>query len=417
MNVLHLSTSDIEGGAARAAYRLHQGLQSVGVDSQMLVRAKSSADRTVIHEKTVLTKLGPMSSGLPLRRYHQRDNVMFSAQWFPDAIAPRVKRLNPDVIHLHWVCNGFLQIETLAKLDKPIVWTLHDMWPLTGGCHYAQECDRYQKSCGNCPQLKSLCEQDLSRQVWRRKAKAWKSLNLTLVAPSNWVADCARSSSLFHDTRIEVIPHGLDLEQFRPIEKQIARDLLRLPSDRKIILFGASSGVTNDPRKGFQFLQSALKQLSESEWGDRIVAAIFGISQPEEPLDLGIQTYYLGKLSDDLTLAIAYSSADIMVVPSMQETFGQTASEALACGTPIVAFEATGLRDVVAHEEDGYLAQPFNVADLAQGIKWILENDSRYSSLQSTAREKAEENFSLELQANLHSSLYLTVLQSLHTKP
>lgn len=410
MKVLHLSTSDIEGGAARAAYRLHQGLLSIGVTSQMLVRAKSSGDRTVIAERTALTKLGPPSSGLPLRRYPGRDGTMFSAQWFPDTIASNVKRLNPDIIHLHWVCNGFLQIETLAKLNKPLVWTLHDMWPLTGGCHYAQECDRYQKSCGNCPQLKSLRERDLSRQIWQRKAKALKSLNLTLVAPSNWIAECARNSSLFKETRVEVIPHGLDLKQFRPIDKQIARNLLHLPSDRKILLFGASSGAMDDPRKGFQFLQAALKQLGASEWSDRLVITIFGMVQPDQPLDLGIQTHYLGKLSDDLTLALAYSSADVMVVPSMQETFGQTASEALACGTPVVAFKATGLKDVVAHQEGGYLAQPFDVEDLAQGIKWVLEDSDRHQTLRRNAWEKSEKEFSLELQAHRHSSLYRDTL-------
>lgn len=416
MNVLHLSTSDIDGGAARAAYRLHQGLREQRVSSQLLVRAKTSLDSNVLADKSGLTKLGPPLNSLPLRRYRQRSRAMFSPQWFPDAIAPKVKQLNPDIVHLHWVCNGFLQIETLAKLNKPLVWTVHDLWPLAGGCHYPHDCDRYQKSCGKCPQLVSQREQDLSREVWQRKAKAWRDLDLTLVAPSQWVADCARASSLFQTTRVEIIPHGLDLAQFRPIEKTCARDLLHLPNDRQIVLFGASSGVMDDSRKGFQFLRAALQQLGSSEWRDRLMIAIFGISEPQPPIDLGIPSRYLGRLSDDLTLALAYSSADVMVVPSMQETFGQTASEALACGTPVVAFQATGLKDVVAHQKDGYLAQPFRVEDLVQGIQWVLEDSNRHQNLQVAAHDKAKREFSVELQAQRHLSLYKRILQKSHLK-
>ena len=200
--ILHLSTTDIEGGAARAAYRLHQGLQSIGVTSQMLVRAKFSAEKTIIPEKTILSKLGPATSGLPLKLYPQRDRAMFSPQWFPDAIAPRVAQLNPDLVNVHWIGNGYLKIETLAKLKVPLVWTLHDMWSFTGGCHYSQKCDRYMESCGACPHLKSSSNWDLSRWVWQRKTKAWKNLDLTIVTPSLWLAKCASSSYLFRNRRI-----------------------------------------------------------------------------------------------------------------------------------------------------------------------------------------------------------------------
>ena len=197
MKILHLSTSDIEGGAARAAYRLHKGLQTIDVPSQMLVRAKLSNDKTVIPQKTILTKLGPPSSSLPLKFYPNRDRTMFSPQWFPDEIAKKVTQINPDIINLHWITNGFLQIETLKKFKKPLVWTLHDMWPFTGGCHYAQECDRYTNSCGTCPQLKSKRNWDLSRWIWKRKNQGWSDLNLTIVSPSIWLAECAKSSTVF----------------------------------------------------------------------------------------------------------------------------------------------------------------------------------------------------------------------------
>jgi glycosyltransferase involved in cell wall biosynthesis len=410
MNVLHLSTSDIEGGAARAAYRLHQGLQTANVTSHMLVRAKLSPDKTVIADKSVLTKLGPPASSLPLRLYPNHERSLFSPQWFPDALTPKIRSLDPDIIHLHWVCNGFLQIETLGKLNKPLVWTLHDMWAFTGGCHYSQSCDRYTQSCGACPQLHSQKNWDLSRWVWQRKAKAWKDLNLTLVSPSVWLADCARSSLLFQSRQIEVIPHGLNLTTYRPIEPAIARRLLNLPPDKQLVLFGASPGTTGDKRKGFHLLQPALQQLSQSGWQDRLELVVFGSSQPGRPIDLSFKTHYLGQFHDDLSLALVYSAADVMVVPSLQEAFGQTASEAIACGTPVVTFAATGLKDIISHQQDGYLAQPFEVEDLAHGIAWVLEDDERHQKLRTAARERAEREFTLELQAHRYRSLFSTLL-------
>ncbi|MCA1992892.1 MAG: glycosyltransferase family 4 protein [Coleofasciculus sp. S288] len=409
MKILHLSTSDIEGGAARAAYRLHQGLQTIGVESQMLVRAKSSVDTTVIAEKTVITKLGPPLGGLPLQLYSDRDRTSFSPQWFPDALAPKVAQLNPDVINLHWVCNGYLQIETLAKLNKPLVWILHDMWAFTGGCHYSEECDRYTSSCSACPQLKSQRNWDLSSWVWQRKARAWKNLNLTIVSPSIWLAECAKSSALFKDLRVEVIPHGLDLEKYKPIERQVARELLHLPQNKQLVLFGAQSGATSDKRKGFHLLQSALQHLSERGCQDNIELVVVGASRSENPVDPSFKTHYLGRFHDDISLALVYSAADVMVVPSMQEAFGQTASESLACGTPVVVFGATGLKDIVDHQQNGYLAQPFEIEDLAQGIAWVLEDKERYQKLCDRARKKAEKEFALELQAYRYLSLYTEI--------
>jgi glycosyltransferase involved in cell wall biosynthesis len=410
MKVLHLSTSDLEGGAARAAYRLHEGLQEINLSSQMLVRAKSSCDRTVIAEKSLKSKLGPILSNLPLRSYPKRDRTLFSLQWSWDAIAPRVAQLNPDVLNLHWVSNGYLQIETLAKLNKPLVWTLQDMWAFTGGCHYSQDCDRYTDSCGKCPQLHSNKNRDLSRQVWRRKTRAWKNLNLTIVAPSSWMAKCARSSSLFRSRPIEVIPFGLDTEKYRPVNPSIARDLLNLPQDKQLVLFGALA-ATSDRRKGFDLLLPALQKLGESGWQDRFEIAVFGASQPENPVELGMRTHYLGHFQDDLMLALAYSAADVMIVPSIQESFGQTASEAMACGTPVVAFDATGLSDIVDHQQNGYLAKPFEVEDLARGITRVLEDSSRHQKLSTLAREKAEREFTLERQARRYQSVYADILE------
>lgn len=410
MNVLLLSTSDIDGGAARAAYRLHQGLRALDVSSQMLVRDKHSADKTAISGKTKIAQLGANLDNLPLQLYH--NHSFFSPQWFPDIIVPKVAKLCPDVINLHWVCGGYLQVETLAKFNKPLVWTLHDMWAFTGGCHYSQDCIRYTDSCGACPQLNSHKNCDLSRWVWQRKAKAWKELSLTIVTPSLWLAKCAKESSLFRNLRVEVIPNGLDVKRYKPINQCIARELLNLPQDKQLVLFGATGGVTSDPRKGFNLLCSALQNLSKSGWQDKIEIVIFGSSPPENPVDLGFMTHYLGRVFDDISIVLIYSAADVMIVPSTQEAFGQTASESLACGTPVVSFDSTGLKDIVEHQKNGYRAKCFDYNDLAYGIAWVLQDENRRQALSRRAREKVEQEFTLEIQARAYFKLYQELFEA-----
>jgi glycosyltransferase involved in cell wall biosynthesis len=411
MKVLILNESDIDGGAARAAYRLHQGLRQIAVDSQMLVRAKFSGDRTVVAQTTARTKLGPPLDGLPLKLYRDRSAALFSTQWFPDRAIASVKALHPDVINLHWVCNGYLAIETLPKFRQPLVWTVHDMWPFTGGCHYTGDCQKYLDACGACPQLKSDRAGDLSRWVWRRKAKAWRDLNLTLVSPSRWMAAQIQASALLREVPVTVIPNGIDLHRYQPREKAVVRTLLNLPIDSSLILFGAGGG-TSDPRKGFAFLQGALMRLAQTEWGTRIQLVVFGSVPPETPPVLGFPVHYMGKLQDDLSLAMVYAAADVFVAPSVQENLSNTVVEAIACGTPCVAFRIGGMPDLIDHQQTGYLATPYEVEDLAQGIAWVLENAERHRMLRIGAREKAEREFSEEIQAQRYRTLFARLVDN-----
>ena len=408
MKVLHLSTSDLDGGAARAAYRLHQGMLEVGTDSQMLVRAKLSEDEAVVGNKTTIARVGSKLDGLPLKRYPQRKPTPFSTEWFPDSVVARVKQLDPDVVNLHWVCNGFLQIESLPRFNKPIVWTLHDMWPFTGGCHYAQECDRYLESCGKCPQLNSQSQIDLSYKILHRKLKAWQGIDLTLVTPSQWLGDCVRASRLFRQSRVEVIPNGIETERYRPIDKKKARAALNLPQDKRLVLFGVGSR-SGDPRKGFRYLLSALQQLDESQWKDRLELVVFGRAEGND-LPIAFKTHFLGRLEGDEALASAYSAADLFVAPSVQDNLPNTIVEALSCGTPCAAFSIGGMPDMIVHRQNGYLAQPFDVQDLAQGIVWAIESDERHEQLCHDARRYALGNFELRAQARQYINLYEDLL-------
>ena len=414
MKIAIINNSDIQGGAARAAYRLHQGLQIIGVNSQMLVQEKLSNDGTVLAPKTRLeqgiARAKLTIETLPLKVYRQRDETTFSIQWLPDRIVPRINQLDPDIINLHWINQSYAQIETLAKLKQPLVWSLHDMWAFTGGCHYNQDCDRYIASCGTCPQLGSTTDCDLSRWVWQRKAKAWKNLNLTIVALSSWLGKCAKDSSLFHNSRIEIIPNGIDTQKYKPINRQVARELLNLPQDKQLVLFG-SLKATRDQRKGFHLLQPALQDLSKSGWHDRLELVVFGAAQPENPPDFGFKSHYLNTLSDDLSLALVYSAADVFVLPSVQDNLPNTIMEAIACGIPCVAFNIGGMPDLIEHQQNGYLAQAYKTEDFAQGIGWVLENEERYQKLSFRAREKVEQEFTLGIQARRYLSLYTDILE------
>jgi glycosyltransferase involved in cell wall biosynthesis len=291
------------------------------------------------------------------------------------------------------------------------------MWAFTGGCHYTLGCDRYRYNCGNCPQLQSDRERDLSHWVWQRKFKAWQNINLTIVAPSSWMAECARASSLFRGLLIEVIPFGLDTEKFTLYDLQQARNELNLPLDKHLVLFGAID-ATGDTRKGSHLLQQALQKLSKTEWQEKIELVIFGASEPETPVDFGFPVHYLGHL-DDNTLRLAYSAADVMLAPSIQESFGQTASESLACGTPVVVFEGTGLADIVDGNQstksnncNGYVAKYCDIEDLAKGITWVIEDGERHQKLRYHSREKAQQEYAKSVQAKRYLSLFERILNT-----
>lgn len=412
MKILFLNAWDSSGGAAKAACRLLGGVRKAGVDARMLVKDKTSTDPSILEPKTfdkILGLLRPRVEGRLVRRYPQWNGLTFTPALLPDRLFHQVSTLDPDIVHLHWMADGFLRLETLARLNKPIVWTLHDSWPFTGGCHIPLECLRYRESCGECPALGSHRENDLSRKVWQRKSTAWRGLNLTVIAPSRWMAACARSSSLFRDTRIEVIPNGLDLRTYRPMDKSVAREALGLPQDRKLILFGGKS-ATEDPNKGFHLLVQALHELAGSSWHDAVELVVFGSPEPASPPEFGFTARYLGWLNDDISLALLYSAADVFVLPSIQESLGYAVMEAMACGTPCVAFNQGGVPDLIDHEVNGFLAKPYEPADLARGILRVLEGRDSSPELSSNARHKIENCFTIDAIAEQYTDLYNRLL-------
>ncbi|MEN9213776.1 MAG: glycosyltransferase family 4 protein [Gloeomargarita sp. DG02_5_bins_242] len=398
MNVLHLNTYDTLGGAARASYRLHQGLLQSGVHSRQLVLQKNSQDPEiyVYSEPRFVKRLRAIADQWPLHFYpgHAR---AFSAHWVPNSVPQTIKAFPFDILHIHWI-NRLLIPEGLPRLtDKPVVWTLQDMWAMTGGCHYTQGCDLFMTQCGRCPQLNSSHPKDLSRRVWQRKKRAWQHFCPVIITPSSWLAHAVQKSPLLGHCQVKIIPNGLDTNRYRPIPKPIAREVLQLPQDKKIILTGGVS-LLKEPHKGWDLLCETARRLTSQQ---EMFWVIFG--QQTAPGLEGLPVHCLGALADDIALALTYSAADVMVVPSRQEAFGQVATEAMACGTPVAAFSGTGVQDIVDHQVNGYLAQPFDPQSLAEGIQWVL---AAGATLGECARQKAEQAFSLPVVVQKHLELY-----------
>lgn len=400
---------------------MHKALRQAGVDSWMLVAEKYTNDPTVIGP-TGVTGSQKIFNGIrqtveywPLKRYKYKKTGAFSPAIYPRKIAAQVETINPDIINLHWVAGGLLRPQDLLQFQqqrsRPLVWTLRDMWPFTGGCHYAGDCLKYVVGCGECPALGSTKVRDLAYRGWKRKQAAWQGLDITLAPLSEWIAECARNSKLFSHQQIRVIANAVDATQYRPIEKAIARDLLNLPTHKKLILFGALS-PTADVRKGFSYLRDAFHHLAAQPGHEQFEAVIFGTDKPAKDLDLQLPVTFLGRLHDDTMLALAYSAADVMVVPSIQEAFGKTTIESMACGTPVVAFDTTGLKDSVVHQYNGYTAKCFDVGDLANGIRWVLEDCDRLQMLSRNARQTVEDKFTLACQARQYQTLYTSLCVS-----
>lgn len=390
ISVLHVTYNDVLGGAARYVTRLHNSLLKFNIDSKILVLSKDSDNpRTIASNKNKLKK-GFSSSidKLPLLFYKER-KLKFSPGLYNDFVTSQIEEINPDIVHLHWINNGLISISSLAKIKQPIVWSVLDMWPFTGGCHYDNWCERFTKECGKCPVLISEKENDLSKKVLKRKIKVFNKVDFTVVAISNWIKECVERSTAMGDKEVKVIHPSLDLNLFRPIDKKFCRDLFNLPKDKKLILFGAVNS-TSDKRKGFSQLIGALKKITDKVLLDNTELVVFGATNADFEKELKMKVNFVGRLAsgygsfDDSSLSALYSATDLTITPSLQEAFGQVAIESLACGVPVVAFESTGIDDIITHKEDGYLANHNDTSDLLNGVMWGLENSNKENIKENT---------------------------------
>lgn len=408
MKVASFSLNDTKGGAARAAFRLHCGVRAHGIDSRMFVREKTSDNRHVLSPTAtgdiLRTTIAYRIDQFPLRRYPERQALPFSTSLWQHNQLRRCEQFNPELLHLHWVNAGYIGIEDLGNARRPVVWTMHDMWPITGGCHHSEQCNRFRKDCGHCPQLGSSSDRDLSRRVIERKQRAWQKLDICWVTPSRWLAGKVSESPLARNARVEVIPNGLDTNRFAPSNKQMARKIIGLPEGRRIVLFGAVSATSN-PWKGFAHLNEIVSALA-AQRGD-IELAVFGASSaPENTSKPSIPTHYLGSFSDELSLSLIYAAADIFIAPSTEDNLPNTVVEALSCGTPSIAFRIGGMPDMIDDGICGALIDPFDCRAFANAIGTLLAEPARLETMSRAARAKAEREFALEVASRRYIKLY-----------
>lgn len=381
----------------------------------MRVRDKNSDDWTVVGPKSksgrAINFLRPALGGLATRMQKSGNLNFHSGNWLPSAWSGDFNAADAKVVNLHWVGNETLSIEDIGRIRKPLVWTMHDMWPFCGAEHYADDGDLARWRSGYNKASRSAADGglDLDRLVWLRKHRAWKR-PIHIVSPSRWLADCACESALLRGWPVSVIPNVLDTALYQPLDRHFCRQALGLPdAGRQIILFGALGGGI-DPRKGHDLLLGALTHLASQVDPESVLCVVFGQGAPLDRGRLPFETRWMGHVRDDVTLVLLYNSADVMVVPSRQENLPQTATEPQACGCPVVAFDCTGLRDAVAHRETGYLAQGFDVADMAQGLKWVLADEERKRALGHAARARALRLWAPEIVVPQYLSVYQSMI-------
>ncbi len=423
MKIVHISTCDdiIGAGAAIAAYRLHRGLLRLGHDSSMFVAHRRQDD------PTVTAFVPPMDLRSRLRRRLRHEQITHSFARYrnsrPDGYEiftddrtghgadVLVQLPASDVINVHSIQRfvDYRAFFSAVPRRTPVVQTLHDMSPFTGGCHYDAGCGKYTERCGACPQLGSVKTKDLSRQIWQRKHSVFNSSialgRLHLVAPSRWMAEEVKQSTLLGNFPVTVIANGLDIDDFAPRDRCVARHVLGIPQDARVVLFVA--GAYTRRIKGFALLVHALDGLCDLT---NLLLVSLGGGNP--PVSTQIPHLHLGLIRNDRLLSLIYSAADVFVIPSLQENLPTTVMEAMACGTPVVGFAVGGIPDMVCPGITGLLAPPHDVAALRDAIREILRDPQQRSQMAANCRRVAVEEYALEVAGRRYAELYESVLAS-----
>jgi len=409
MKILIVSSYESQGGAAIAALRLQNSLLKENIDSSLLVQNKRSNRLDVLSDEGLVKKgfniIRPVLDSIPTRFYKDRELTLFSPSMLPlSGVVDRINQINPDIVHFHWICGGMIKIEDISKITAPIVWTLHDNWAFTGGCHIKATCERHKDSCGACPVLHSSNKNDLSSKVWKRKMKTFSSISsLTIIGLSNWLNNLSKESSLLKDRVHYQLPNPIDCDIYRKIDKNMAKELWGLPQDKKIIVFGAMD--IYDTRKGYLQLKEAIGKITTVD----VEVVVFGSSRRLDKLDSKVKFHYVGFLYDDISMVTLYNAADVIIVPSLEENLSNVIMEGLACATPVVCFDIGGNSDLIEHKKTGYLAEKLNSDDLARGIDWVLKNDN-YNKISTNSRQKVLNEFESSLVAKKYIALYKDLL-------
>lgn len=415
MKVVLINKSDSTGGAAVACQRLAVALHKEAVDVNLLVEdQKHDHSFTTSTGESQLKKAANFGrfvwERLYFARYEKSKDVRFA---FSPAVAGQNIARHPlvqqaDILHLHWINQGFLSMKSIRQLlalKKPMVWTMHDCWTFTGGCHYPGGCKQFLQKCGNCPFLKQPSENDLSAKLWQRKREIFRNQPIVFTGCSQWMAGLALQSTLLGDMPVTSVPNPIDTQLFAPKDKAQACAKFQLPEDKFLLLFGAAN--INDSRKGLKFLVRAIRILQEKfpQFTEAIHLVIFG-KNTETTGDLfSVPATHLPYLDSHTEIAQLYSAADAFILPSLQDNLPNTVMESLSCGTPVVAFSIGGLPEMIRHKQTGYLAQAQSAKDLAEGIFFLL-TATNYAEIRQNARQFVEKFYSEKAVAQQYIEIY-----------
>ena len=405
MKVVHINAADTIGGAAIAAFRHCEAMRKAGIDAEMLVLDNKRKSTSYVHCVLPNGKWAKIKSVLitQIMKYLLipfRPWAVFSFPFLSVSVSKHPLLKAADLIYIHWIAGSMLstrEIEKILKLGKPVRWYMHDMNPITGGCHYAMDCELYKTACKNCPFLRAHpLGIDLASRQFKLRMKHWsKYANLEAYTPSAWLGKCVQDSALWKGHKVTVFSNVFDLKKFHPGNRQAARELLGVKSNRKLVLFGAA-GVDNE-YKGWRYMREALNQLDPT----RYEALIFGEDSPQVKQDLKIPCRFTGFLHDEYSLILAYNAADVFVSASLADNYPNVIMEAMACGLPCVGFNVGGVPEQIQHKANGYLAELKDSNSLAEGILYVCESsETEYLSMQQKARAFVKEVASYEVYAN-----------------
>ena len=418
MRVLIVNTAERTGGAAIAANRLLQALNRNGVEARMLVRDRKTdaADVSAIPQSWLLKakflwERGViwLANGLSKQGIFQVDIANAGTD-----ITSMDEFKQADVIHLHWVNQGYLSLHDLERIlasGKPVVMTMHDQWYFTGICHYSSDCDKFRTQCEKCPMLKGGgIGTDLARRVFDRKRKMYEGANLTFVGCSRWMANLARQGVLTQGHTVTNIPNAIDTTVFTPMDKSASRKKYNLPLDKKLLLFGAQR--ITDKRKGFRYLAEACEHISmhHPTLPGNLGVVVLGGDAESVKEALPLPVYTVNYLSDEHEIAELYNAVDIFVTPSLQDNLPNTIVEAMSCGVPCVVFNVGGIPEMISHKQDGYVADYCDSLDFAQGIAWCLDG-TRHAALAAAARASALATYAESVAAQRYEAIYQSAIK------
>jgi len=420
MKVLIVSTSETTGGAAVAANRLMKALNNNGVKARMMVAHKETDDISVVAIGRRMHRWHFLWERLCIYvRLHFRWDHLFQidiANSGTDITRLREFR-EADVVHLHWINQGMLSLKGIRRIlasGKPVVWTMHDLWPATAICHLALGCRSFTESCHHCKYLPGGgSEGDLAARVWRRKERMLGAGSCTFVACSRWLEGEARASALLEGQKVMSIPNPIDTHVFCPGSQGDARRRLGLPEDRLLMLF-VCQRLTN-VNKGMSYLAEACRLMADAhpELKDRIGLVLLGGHADEVSRELPFDCFPMGYVSDEATIVDAYRASDVFVLPSLSENLPNTIMEAMACGVPCVGFRVGGIPEMIDHRRNGYVAELRNSDDLARGLLWVLTETDR-DELRRQAQRKVNMSYSQSSVALRYIEVYQEALAQKH---